>query len=44
MENTEVSPSEPARAELARLLELARELEELPLEDVEPAPRIPDWE
>ncbi len=38
------SPSEEVKAELARLLELARTLEELPLEDVEPAPPIPDWE
>jgi hypothetical protein len=43
MKEDEDSLSEQVRAELAELLELARTLEELPLEGVEPAPPIPDW-
>jgi hypothetical protein len=41
----EKSPSEDVSSVLAELLELARRLrEELPLEGVEPASPVPDWQ
>ncbi len=44
MKNDEDSSIEEVKAELGELLELARSLEELPLECTEPAPPIPDWQ